>query len=236
MTPLSALLKTGLNIRLCVTAILGIVLLCAPSSADYQMPPKAIADLVDAPPTPSLLRDPNNQWMLILERPNLIPIEELAQPELRLAGMRINPRTHSPTRISYYTAMKLLNIEQGNEIAIKGLPRDARIRNVRFSPDGKQIAFVITKSNGQDLWVAEVDSARARKLISNSISSVYGSPFEWLGDSKTLICKTVPDDIGSAPEAPTVPTGPVIQETAGREAPARTYQALLKTPHDEAML
>ncbi len=235
MTPLSALLKTGLNIRLCVTAILGIVLLCAPSSADYQMPPKAIADLVDAPPTPSLLRDPNNQWMLILERPNLIPIEELAQPELRLAGMRINPRTHSPTRISYYTAMKLLNIEQGNEIAIKGLPRDARIRNVRFSPDGKQIAFVITKSNGQDLWVAEVDSARARKLISNSISSVYGSPFAWLCDSKTLICKTVPDDIGSAPEAPTVPTGPVIQETAGREAPARTYQDLLKTPHDEAM-
>ena len=235
MASFSAPRKTGLNIRLFIAAVLGVSLISVPAAADYQMPPKAITDLVDAPPTPSVIRDPNNHWMLILERPNLISIEELAQPELRLAGMRINPRTHSPTRISYYAAMKLLNIEQGNEIAIKGLPRGARIRNVDWSPDGKQIAFVITKENGQDLWVADVESASARKLISDSISSVYGSPFEWLADSRTLICKTVPDDIGPAPEAPTVPTGPVIQESTGRKAPARTYQDLLKSSYDEAL-
>ena len=105
--------KTGPNIPLCIAAILGFLILCAPSAANYKMPPKAIADLVDAPPTPSVIRDPNDRWMLILERPNLIPIEELAQPELRLAGMRINPRTHGPSRSSYYTGMKLLSIEEG---------------------------------------------------------------------------------------------------------------------------
>ncbi|MHC4168190.1 MAG: S9 family peptidase [Planctomycetota bacterium] len=231
MTAFSAMRKAGLNLA----AVLGICLIPAVSAAEYQMPPKAIADLVDAPPTPGVMRDPNNQWMLILERPNLMSIEELAQPELRLAGMRINPKTHGPSRSSYYTDMKLLSIEQGTEIAIGGFPEGARIRNVDWSPDGKRIAFVITKANGQDLWVADVESASAKKLISNGISSVYGSPFEWLADSRTLICKTVPDDIGPAPQARTVPTGPVIQETTGRKAPARTYQDLLKNSHDEAL-
>jgi dipeptidyl aminopeptidase/acylaminoacyl peptidase len=235
MAPFSALRKTDRNISLFIAAVFSLSLLSAPAAADYQMPPKAIADLVDAPPTPSVMRDPSNQWMLILERPNLISIEELAQPEFRLAGMRINPRTHGPSRLSYYTAMKLLSIEGGIEIAVKGLPQDARIRNVRWAPDSKKVAFVITKATGQDLWVADAENGSARKLISDSISSVYGLPFAWLGDSKTLICKTVPDDMGPAPAAQTVPTGPVIQQTSGREAPARTYQDLLKNPHDQAM-
>ena len=82
--------------------------------------------------------------------------------------------------------------------------------------------------NGQDLWVADVESASARKLISDGVNSVYGSPFAWLADSKTLICKTVPEGTMQTPTAPTVPAGPIIQETAGRKAPARTYQDLLK--------
>lgn len=235
MALFSALRKTGPNIRLLIIAALVISVLTVSEAADYKMPPKAIADLVDALPTPDVIRDPNNQRMLILERPNLISIEELAQPELRLAGMRINPRTHGPSRLSYYTAMKLLSIEDGTEVEIKGLPQGARIRNVHFSPDSKHIAFIITKTDGQDLWVADVAAASASKLVSDNISSVYGSPFEWLGDSNTLICKTVSDDMGPIPAAPTVPTGPVIQETFGREAPARTYQDLLKSSHDEML-
>jgi len=69
----------------------------------YQSPPKAIADLVDAPPTPSVSFSPDHHWMLIMERASLPSIEELSQPELRLAGLRINPRTNGPSRASFYT-------------------------------------------------------------------------------------------------------------------------------------
>jgi dipeptidyl aminopeptidase/acylaminoacyl peptidase len=199
------------------------------------MPPKAIADLVDAPPTPGVRIGPNQQWLLLLERPNFISIGELSQPELRLAGVRINPRTHGPSRSSYYTGLKLLNISEENEIAIKGIPQDVKIRNVDWSPDGKHIAFVVTRENGQDLWVVDLHTASAKRLISERINSIYGSAFEWLPDSKTLLCKTVPDGMEKAPAKPTVPQGPVLRETSGKKAPARTYQDLLKSSYDESL-
>ena len=114
------------------------------------MPPKAIADLIDAPPIPLVSLDPTQQWLLIQEQPNLISINELAQPELRLAGQRINPNTHGLSRSGYYTALKLLNIKEGKEYVIEGIPQHAKIRNVRWSPDGKHIAFIIAEEHGQD--------------------------------------------------------------------------------------
>ncbi len=77
----------------------------------YQLPPKAIADLVDAPPTPLVSFSPNHQWMLIMDRASLPSIEELSQPELRLAGLRFNPRTNGLSRASFYTKISLKNIQ-----------------------------------------------------------------------------------------------------------------------------
>ena len=92
-----------------------------PSEQTYQMPAKVIADLVDAPSMPSVDIDPTNTWMLILERPSLPSISELAQPELRIAGLRINPKTNGPSRSRYFSALKLKKISGGEEVPIKVL-------------------------------------------------------------------------------------------------------------------
>ncbi|MGI9182798.1 MAG: hypothetical protein ACR2H9_20150, partial [Longimicrobiaceae bacterium] len=63
-------------------------------TSGYRVPPKAIADLVDAPPTPAVSLSPDKDWLLLMELPNLPPLSDLAQPELLLAGLRLNPRTH----------------------------------------------------------------------------------------------------------------------------------------------
>lgn len=204
------------------------------SEKAYQMPPKVIADLVDAPPTPAVDVDPTNRWMLIIEQPNLPSISELAQPELRIAGLRINPKTNGPSRGRYFSALKLKEISGGKQTPVTGLPANARIRNIEWSPDGKHIAFLITGENGQSLWVAETASKKARKLIS-SVNSAYRAPFYWASDNKTLICKVVAEDRGAPPASPTVPVGPVMQETTGKKAAARTYQDLLKNTHGEAL-
>ena len=73
----------------------------------YQTPPKPIADLIDAAPTPGLSISPNDEWLLLMERPSLPSIEEVSQKELRIAGLRINPVTNGPSRGRYFTKIKM---------------------------------------------------------------------------------------------------------------------------------
>lgn len=205
-------------------------------SLEYQMPPQEIADIIDAAPTPHVSVSPNNDWILIMSRPNLPSIKEVSQPELRLAGLRINPRTNGRSRASYYTDLTLKRISNSREQKITGLPEDAHIRRVTWSPDGKKIAFTVTGENGIELWVAEVKSAEARQIPEIILNDSYAYPYRWLSDSRTLICNTLLSDRGAPPEAPTVPSGPVVQENIGKVAPAVTYADLLKNVHDEALL
>jgi dipeptidyl aminopeptidase/acylaminoacyl peptidase len=56
----------------------------------------------------------------------------------------------------------------------------------------------------------------------------------WL-DNATLLIRRIPAGRGPAPLEPTVPTGPVVQESKGGRAGARTYDGLLAGPHDESL-
>lgn len=72
--------------------------LYAQDAVEYQIPPKEIYDLVMAKPTPGVTFDSKGQYMLIMERSSMPAVEELAQPELRIAGLRINPNNFGPSR------------------------------------------------------------------------------------------------------------------------------------------
>jgi len=201
----------------------------------YQMPPKAIADLIDAPLPPATMVSPDKDTLLMLDRPALPSIEEVSQPELRLAGSRINPRTNGPSRRSYYTGMTLRKVSGGAERPVAGLPKGARVRDVTWSPDGNKVAFTNTVANGIELWIADVPSAQAKRLTDATINGTEGRPYEWISNSKTIIVKFVPKSRGAAPAEPSVPTGPIVQENIGKKRPAPTYQDLLKNPYDEAL-
>src|SRR4030095_16855415 len=55
-------------------------------------------------------------------------------------------------------------------------------------------------------------------------------------DAKTLILQTIPTARLTVPAAPLVPREPNTQESSGRPGPVRTYEDLLKSPHDEDLL
>ncbi|WP_428267641.1 prolyl oligopeptidase family serine peptidase [Haliangium sp.] len=214
-------------------------LIAAPARADdtaptYRTPPPVLADLVDRPPTPSVSVDPTGRTMLILERASLPPIDELARPELRLAGMRIDPDTHGPSREQPLTRIAIKPLA-GTERPVTGLPEDARIGWPMWAPDGDRFAFTVTGDDGIALYYAEVADGRARQLTPYRLNATLGGPCDWRSTSRSLFCKLVPRDLGAPPEPPKVPPGPVIQYSAGAKAPARTYQDLLKSPHDEAL-
>ena len=68
---------------------------------NYQLPPKAIMDLATAPPTPTVMFTSDGTWMVIMQRNAFMSIEDLAQPELRIAGVRINPKSFAGSRIPF---------------------------------------------------------------------------------------------------------------------------------------
>ena len=198
----------------------------------YRAPPQEIVDIVDAPPAPRVVVGPTREWILIEQRPSLPSIAELAEPELRLAGLRINPATNGPSRPRFVTGLTLMQISDGTDRTIE-LPPGVRISRTEWSPDGEKVAFSVVEESGVALWFAETESGRSRKILGPQLNSIWGRPFHWLSGSEELVCLVVPSNRGSAPQADAVPQGPMVRESQGRKAPARTYQDLLKSPHDE---
>lgn len=205
----------------------------------YQTPPRAIQDLLLAPPTPRVSLSSDGRVLAVLAGQDFPTVAELAQPELRLAGLRFNPRTNGPSRVSYAVGLKLKKLPGGAEIEVRGLPAQARISGLSWSPDNTQLAFALTTAGPAgrvELWVADVAAATARRLLAAPLNDAFGSSFEWVSDSKTLVARTVPATRGAAPAADAAPTGPAVQESgSGKKTGARTYQDLLKNPADERL-
>ena len=77
------------------SAILLSAVVLAPSATAqqrYQDPPQPIARILDTPPLPLVTVSPDRSTLLLVERTALPSIEEVAGPELRLAGIRLDPR------------------------------------------------------------------------------------------------------------------------------------------------
>ncbi len=200
----------------------------------YQIPPKEIADLVNSPSTPSVVFNKSGDWMLLLERAGNPSIEDLAQPELRIAGLRLNPATSGPSRTRSVENLKVKMTAGGEEIQIKGLPAKPKMDGFSLSRDEKYLAFTQTESTGISLWVVDMSTFQARQLTENILNDVMGGSLIWTPEHEIIIRATNPAR-GEIPKAPAAPSGPIVQESSGNAAPNRTYQDLLANPHDEAL-
>lgn len=201
----------------------------------YQKPPEPVSSLVEAPESPAVSLNDTREWMLLMERPGYPSIEELAQPELRLAGLRINPRTNGPSRSGRYSGLRLKNIRTGKNFSVEGLPENLQADNITWAPGGARFAFTHTASSGIELWVCELEDKTARRITGAVVNdAIRGIPYRWF-DVNTLLVKEVPAERGAVPSVSEVPSGPVVQESSGEKTTLRTYQDLLQNPNDEAV-
>jgi dipeptidyl aminopeptidase/acylaminoacyl peptidase len=198
----------------------------------YKKPPKEVLDILHAPVTPVASISPSREHMLLLTGLRYPPLADLAQPMLRLAGERINPASNSPHRFTYSVAMSIKKIADGAETKIE-LPAGAKVSGVQWSNDGRMFAFLNTTPTRVEVWVGDTATGKIHVLKSVTINSTYGDPLEWMPDNKTLLLQTIPSGRAAAPAAPVTPREPNTQESSGRPGPIRTYEDMLKTPHDE---
>ena len=208
----------------------------AQDNLKYQVPPKEMVAIVDAPVTPRVILSPLKTYMAVLSRPGNPSIADLSAVENRIAGLRIDPATNGPSRLSYAVGIRIKELKTNTEKEVNGLPSNPKITEVQWSPNGKYLAFINTESEGISLWLVKLETMSASKMTEAILNGVFrGGAYSWTPDSKSLIYKTVIDDRGEFPGRPKVPAGPVVQETSGSKAAVRTYQDLLKTPYDEKL-
>ena len=105
-----------------------------PLETGYQLPPQAIIDILDAPPPPTAIFSPARTVMALLERTSMPRIADLAEPMLRLAGTRVNPRTNGPHGAQTTFGITLKSLADGKETKV-ALPAGARVSAAAFSPD-----------------------------------------------------------------------------------------------------
>src|SRR3954466_4889777 len=79
----------------------------------YQKPPQAVVDILDAPAPPALSISPTGDNLLLVQTARYPAIEELAAPMLRLAGVRLNPKTNGPARPGRVTSLSLMPVTGG---------------------------------------------------------------------------------------------------------------------------
>ncbi len=206
--------------------------LFAQDAVEYQNPPKEIYDLIMAKPTPGVSFDSKGKNMFILERSSMTSVEDLAQPELRIAGLRINPNNFGPSRSSYITNIILRDVKSGTEYKIAGLPANLKAGNLQWSPDEDKAAFANTTNTAIDMYVIDIKTRKATKVNKAALNMVLSAAFDWL-DNNSLLYAAVNKPLINAPKKPHAPKGPVVQENLGKIAASPTFQDLIKSPFDE---
>ena len=208
----------------------------AQENLNYQQPPNEILNLVDVKLPPRVLMDENKKYMVCIYRDAFKTIKELSEKEMRLAGLRINPKTNIGSRTNYYKDIKIANLRRKKTALrkVRGLPTEPRLANFIWSPDQTSIAFTNTTFHGVELWVLNVSGGVVKKLTDANVNANLGDAVNWYQDGKSLLVKLVPGNREEITDSENViPIGPRISSNDGKKAQNRTYQDLLKNRIDE---
>ncbi|MET1054031.1 MAG: prolyl oligopeptidase family serine peptidase [Pedobacter sp.] len=206
----------------------------AQDAVSYQLPPKAMADLLLAKPTPTVSIDSKAEWMLMSERNSYPSVEQLAMPEFRIAGLRINPLNFSLSRQIFISNFSLKNIKTSKTAAISGLPSPLFASLPEWNPGETKISFTNTTSAGVDLYIIDIATAKATKVNKQPLNVVLGNGITWV-DNETILYRIATKSANAVPVKPLLPKGPTVQQNLGKASPSPTFQDLIKSPYDEQL-
>ncbi|HLW51110.1 MAG TPA: prolyl oligopeptidase family serine peptidase [Sphingobacteriaceae bacterium] len=228
--------------KLFLLSFIGITLVrfgFAQENLGYQLPPQSIIDLVDAPTPPKMMIDEDRNWMLVLRAPRYVDMDLAAYPIVGLAGLRINPMTHTleAENHGFFTSLEIKSLKDNSStVHLSGLPQDLKMSNVHWQPNGQGFAFTNRTERGLELWYADLLAGNARKLGSQRLNALNGQLMQWHPKGDFLLVQVPGNEGKAAPVKDRIPHGPVIMENLGTRSPSRTYSNLLGNKYDEDLL
>jgi dipeptidyl aminopeptidase/acylaminoacyl peptidase len=212
------------KLRLFLTAALfstaAIALSAAERATGYDLPPQYVLDVLHAPAPPRPILSPTRASALLVAWVEYPPMAQVAEPYLKLAGVRVEPRTRRKhdTPGGYGVApcaqtLSVVDVATRRETPV-ALPPGGCADGFSWAPDGMTYAFRNTSADAVELWAGSRDG-QAHRIGSVRLNPMLGSPLQWAPDNKTLLVKAVPDGVGAAPATEAATEGPRIQESAG---------------------
>ena len=91
---------------------------------EYQKPHRDIMRLADVTLPPWTIVDDAGEQAVMMYRNQFKSIAELSEKELRLAGLRINPKTNIGSRTNYSNRISVYNLKKQKEREVSGLPEN----------------------------------------------------------------------------------------------------------------
>lgn len=211
-------------------------------ASGYDRPPQNVLDVMRAPSPPVPYVSPTYDTILLVSWVDYPPIAQVAEPFLKLAGVRVEPksRRRHDTPAGYGITecardFTLTKVATGAETRVT-LP--AGCTEAPFwSADGKRFAFRTTEGDAVRLYVGDAATGALRVMADAKLNPMLDDAAQWMPDQRTLLVKLVPRDAGTPPEAKVAASGPNIQETGGQKGESSTYETrdTLKSKDDEAL-
>jgi dipeptidyl aminopeptidase/acylaminoacyl peptidase len=209
-------------------------------ASGYDKPPQYVLDVLHAPSPPQPMVSPTRDSILLVSWVNYPPMSQVAEPFLKLAGVRLEPRTRRKhdTAGGYGVApcaqmLSLVDVATTSERKI-ALPAGGCVDGLSWAADGKRFAFRNTSTDAVELWIGDT-AGNVHRLGTAKLNLMLGSSLQWMPDQKSLLVKMVPENPGAPPAASVTADGPSIQETDGKGGESSTYEArdTLQNKHDE---
>ena len=176
-----------------ITLLLSVTYMQAQENLEYQLPPESILKLANFERIPQVSMDSHKENILFLYRSTYKTLDDLNQQEIGLAGLRLNSATRIGSSMTYINNIKVRKVHNLTEPKqVSGLPKHPRIAYATWAPNEKQIAFTNTVADGVELWVLDVEKAKAKRLTSAILNCSMGNPISWYNDSQSLLVRMIP--------------------------------------------
>jgi dipeptidyl aminopeptidase/acylaminoacyl peptidase len=210
------------------------------AASGYDKPPQYVLDVLHAPSPPQPMVSPTHDTILLVSWVNYPPMSQVAEPFLKLAGVRVEPRTHRKhdTQGGYGVApcaqtLAVVDVASSKQASI-AMPQGGCVDGIAWSADGQKFAFRNTSKDAVELWIGD-RAGSVHRLGNARLNPMLGNSLQWMPDQKSLLVKLVPDHLGAPPAASVTADGPSIQETDGKGGESSTYEArdTLQNKHDE---
>ncbi len=168
-----------------ISIVVLVMAIPAAGQTPYKRPPEDVVAILDAPRPPLTIVSPRRDAILRVEIQPYPTIEFLAEPVLRLAGLRINPRGlhaanhpihgHIPAAPGWLTRARI------------ALPAGSSIHPPIWSHDGKKMAFSRDRDDGVELWVADVATGEAKPIPKVRLNDVLSRSIRWLSNNRHIL-------------------------------------------------